>query len=602
MKQRLLLLLRFYVLTLGLFLLAKIVFMLTNLTSHPFGLSDVGDVLQHGLTLDLSTALYFLVVPYLLTIVSIWYTGKALRWSYYLWAAVTGVAFSLAFAADTALYPHWGFKLDATCLQFLSTPADAAASVPTWQLIIGFIGLIALIVLMGWGLMKCYIPLKPLKKKWQYGVVAVVMLPLIFIGIRGGIDESTTNIGQVYYSQTPFLNHSAVNPVFSFLSSFEGTVRNDVRYHFVDQQECDSIITGLYDTRSINTDTLLRTQRPNIILVMLESVGVAFMKLGGRTHVMPNLNKLCDEGIFFSECYANSFRTDRGTVCTWSGYLSFPTMSVMKSPSKSASLPGIARTLANEGYETQYVYGGDINFTNMRSYLVNVGFSQLISKSDFTPHEQRTSKWGVKDDITFNRVIQEVKKWSEDSKTPHLIGYSTLSSHQPWDVPIGVLDDPVENAFYYLDQCLGNFIYSLRQTPQWDNLLVVLVPDHGIGYYGLDETKPLQMHIPVLWLGGAVKTPKIVDAICNQSDQAATLLGQLGLKHDDFRFSRDVLSETYTQPFAYHTFNNGFSLVDSTGFVVYDLNNNSTIAGKASGLVTRGKAILQASSDDLSHL
>ena len=148
MKQRLLLLLRFYVLTLGLFLLAKIVFMLTNLTSHPFGLSDVGDVLQHGLTLDLSTALYFLVVPYLLTIVSIWYTGKALRWSYYLWAAVTGVAFSLAFAADTALYPHWGFKLDATCLQFLSTPADAAASVPTWQLIIGFIGLIALIVLM----------------------------------------------------------------------------------------------------------------------------------------------------------------------------------------------------------------------------------------------------------------------------------------------------------------------------------------------------------------------------------------------------------------------------------------------------------------------
>ena len=600
MKQRILLLLRFYVLSIAFFIVAKVVFLLANHSSHPFGFTDVYDVLRNGLTLDLSTSLYFLVVPYVLTVISIWYSGKVIRWAYYSWAVITSVTFALAFAADTALYPHWGFKLDASCLQYLASPAEAAASVPTWQLIIGFIVLVALMGLMGWTYIKTYKPLKPLKRKWAYGVFSIVALPLIFIGIRGGVDESTTNIGQVYYSQNPFLNHSAVNPVFSFLSSFERSVRNDVRYHFIDDEACDSLVTTLYDTRSVHSDTLLRSQRPNIVLVMLESVGGAFMKIGGRNHVMPRLNAFCDEGVFFSECYANSFRTDRGTVCTWSGYLSFPTMSVMKSPAKSASLPGIARTLADEGYDTHYVYGGDINFTNMRSYLVNVGFHRLTSKSDFSLAEQRTSKWGVRDDITFNRVIQEVKKWDKTSKKPHLIGYSTLSSHQPWDVPTQVLDDPVENAFYYLDQCIGTFIDTLRNTPQWDNLLLVFVPDHGIGYYGLGETDPLQMHIPVLWMGGAVKEPRIIDVICNQTDQAATLLGQLGLSHDDFRFSRDVMSETYTQPFAYHTFNNGFSLVDSTRFVAYDLNANSVIAGDAPDLVERGKAILQFSSEDLS--
>ena len=101
----------------------------------------------------------------------------------------------------------------------------------------------------------------------------------------------------------------------------------------------------------------------------------------------------------------------------------------------------------------------------------------------------------------------------------------------------------------------------------------------------------------MIWVGGAVKTPQRIEVICNQTDLPATLLGQLGLSHQEYTFSRDVLSSTYTKPFAIHTYNNGFSLVDSTGFTVYDLNSNKTIKGN--GNVTIGKAILQAASSDL---
>ena len=599
MKQRVLFLIRYYILSVALFLVAKVVFMLTNCASHPFRAGDLFDVLAHGFTLDLSTALYFLIIPLLITIVSIWYTGRGLTWAYRLWAVVTAIAFSLAFAADTALYPHWGYKLDASCLQYLASPAAAAASVPTWQLIMGLIGLIALMGFIGWVYWKLWQPLKRLKRRWPYACLCILSIPLIFIGIRGGVDKSTTNIGQVYYSQNAFLNHSAVNPVFSFLSSFEGSMRSDVHYEFFNSERCDSLLVGVFDTLSIQPDTLLRTQRPNIVLVMLESAGGQFTKIGGRDDIMPNFNRLCDEGVYFSECYANSFRTDRATVSIWGGWPAFPTISLQKIPAKNQSLPGIARSLCEAGYDSHYYYGGDINFTKKGSYLVNAGFERFTWMEDFTRQERKTAQWGVCDSIVFTRILQEIRGWSENEKTPHLIGYNTLSSHEPWDVPIQVLDDKVENAFYYLDQCINHFVTELRRMPQWDNLLLIFIPDHGVVHNGLDENSQLKMHIPILWIGGAVRQPRVVDVVCNQSDQAATLLGQLGLPHGKFRFSRDVFSQNYTQPFAYHTFNNGFSMVDSTRFVVYDLTSNQTVVGNAPDLIERGKAILQITSEDL---
>ena len=163
---------------------------------------------------------------------------------------------------------------------------------------------------------------------------------------------------------------------------------------------------------------------------------------------------------------------------------------------------------------------------------------------------------------------------------------------------INKFDDEILNAFYYLDQCIGDFIAKLRQSKAWNNTLVILLPDHGINYKEYDELHPLRNHIPMIWVGGAVKAPRRVDAICNQTDLPATLLGQLGIPHNDYTFSRDVLSRSYTHPLAIHTYNNGFSIVDSTGFTVYDLNSHQTLKGN--GDINIGKAILQAASNDLS--
>ena len=580
------------------FIIAKVVFMIYN-TTQVFTGHDIFAVLYNGLSLDFSTSLYIIIVPFLVCTVSIWLGGiKTLRVILRAYYLLIAIVMTLAFVADTSLYEFWLFKLDSTCLQYLETPTEAMASVSMGYIVIRLIVIVIVSIIVWWAYTHPRWRITLSSHRITESVVALLCIPVIIIGIRGGLGESTTNIGQVYFSQNQFLNHSAVNPVFNFIDSFD---KADADYSFMSDEECTKLMSDLYNTQSIDCDTLLNTQNPNIIIILLEGCGGVFTEIGGRTDITPNLNKLTKEGIYFTKCYGNSWRTDRGTVCALSGYPSFPTMSVMKIPSKSRSLPNIASTLQKErGYKTSYLYGGDINFTNMRSYLISGGFENLTWMKDYSADEQKTAQWGVRDDITFKTLYQ----MATDAEQPFLIGYSTLSSHVPWDVPIHHFDDEVINSFYYLDQCIGDFINNFRKSKAWKNTLIVMLPDHGIPHNGIDESSSLMNHIPMIWVGGAVKEPRQIDKVCNQTDLPATLLGQLGISHDEFSFSRDVLSSTYTRPFATHTFDDGFSMVDSTSFVCYDFVSNKVIAEegrKNEQLLTLGKAILQAASKDFNN-
>ena len=600
MRCRVKFLAKTYLWTVLVFVLAKVAFMLFCHQRHEFSAGDIWQVVSHGITLDLSTALYFLILPFLLSMLNIWYWVKWLNTLLRGYFLLISVAFALAFVADTSLYPFWGFKLDASCIQYLESPNEMAASVSVLYIILRLLALaITTIVIFGG-----YRPLalqpstNTLRQKLLKTFLYILCMPLIVIGIRGGVSDSTTNIGQVYYSQNQFLNHAAVNPVFSFLDSMDKTDTEITVYEFMDDAECERIINDYYNTQSIDTDSLLNTSTPNIIIILMEGCGGEFTEIGGREDITPNLNRLAKEGVYFTNCYANSWRTDRGTLCTLSGYPSFPSWSVMKMPSKTRTLPNIAKSLQEQGYHTHYLYGGDINFTNMRSYLITGGFENLTWKADYSSSDQNTAQWGVRDDITFNTLYD----LSTSLQSPYLIGYSTLSSHEPWDVPIHQLDDEKENAFYYLDQCIGSYIQKLRQSPVWANTLVILLPDHGINHKDIDELHPLRNHIPMIWIGGAVKEPRRIEQVCNQTDLPATLLAQLGIDHGQYTFSRDVLSKTYTRPFAIQTNTEGFSMYDSVSFVNYDMHSNRVAAEqgrKNPELIHRAKAILQATSKDL---
>ena len=606
MKKRIVYIVSYFFTVLLMFVIQKPLFMLYNdAVGKEVNLTDFGQVMWHGISLDATTAGYFTALPLLIILVSIWtkrISLKKLLLPYYILVAIL---LSIVFVVDMGLYPFWGFKLDASIFLYLDSPKEAMASVSTGFIAIRVLAMLVYAAFIVWIMLKVTPNTLDKVGKRIWGTLGMLLLGGgLFVIIRGGVSESTSNVGQVYFSNNQFLNHSAVNPCFSLLSSMSKSKDFASEFNFFDEEKRADLFEGLYPTKRSDINTkVLNTERPNVLLILMEGFGGAFIEpLGGLPGVAPNLNRLSEEGIFFTQCYANSFRTDRGTVSALSGYLALPTVSIMKVPAKSRTLPAISEELLKAGYQTDFLYGGDINFTNMKSYLLSKGYQKLTADTDFSLAEQNSNVWGVNDDITSDWLLEQLKQRTE-TDSPWFTTYLTLSSHEPFEVPYNRLEEKIPNAFAYTDECLGKLIDGLKQTPLWNDLLIVCIPDHGFCYpQGTTDRGGEFSHIPMLWLGGAVKEPMKIDKIMNQTDMAATLLGQLGLDHSMFPFSRDVLSENYVYPFAFYSSGSVFAFRDSTGVSAYDIKADCISYEEPSAneeRLNRGKAILQSAYDDL---
>lgn len=602
MLRRILYLLSYFCVLWFFFLLQKPFFMLADaLKSYSF--TDYLQVMWHGAALDATTTAYLTIFPFLLIFVTVWYRHFPFRKVIMPYYIIITVLISLIFFGDIALYSFWGTKLDSTV--FIYSPKDAFSSVSggyvVWR-ILGVLLTASFVSFILYAITPAKMPKINMLGSQLLNTLWIIPLgSILFFIIRGGFRQSTANVGDAYFSEDQFLNQSAVNPAFSLLSTIGKQKRYEEEFNFFDEAERTKLMHGLYPKSNVGTQYVLTTNRPNILIVLMESFGGTFIQeLGGNPEVAPHLNALAKEGVFFSRCFANSFRTDRGMVCTFSGYPGLPTLSIMKNPTLSESMPNLAKSLSKVGYKTDFLYGGDVNFTNMRGFLRNGGFGKIVSEDNFSLSQRNDSKWGVNDGVTFDYLYNELKK--RNSNQPWFTAFLTLSSHEPFEVPYKRLADKEYNAFAYTDECIGQFIKKFRKLPQWKNTLIVFLPDHG-HYYPKegDSRSPRFFRIPIIWAGGAVSYPMEFKKIMNQTDLAATLLAQLGISHSDYPFSRNVLSTSYTTPFAFYSFNNGFGFCDNTGVSVYDNASNKVVYEiyPNEERVNKGKAILQTLYDDL---
>ena len=565
------------------------------------------DVLWHGLTLAMTVAGYVTALPILVTLLSLWLRLPEKVWRGVLttWFVLVAVTTAVIFAVDVALYEHWGFRIDSTILIYLADPEEAMASVDFWLGVRQTLLAAAYAAGMIWVYRRILGVFDGRTVGWRVaslGSLAIVMLAgFDFLAIRGGTGASVANVSKVYFSPTQFLNHAATNPVFSFLASLGDRVDYADEYPFFDE----AVRAAKFDALRGNgpaarpTEPVLNTARPNVVIVILESFARTVMdaEVGGEP-VMPYMQRLKGEGIWFENFFANSFRTDRGEVAILSGFPAQTRMSIMKLPAKSRNLPSIARSLAGEGYATSFAYGGDLNFTNQSSYMYATGWQELIWQKDLR-FDAPAADWGYDDALMCDWFADRVIALSDAGK-PFLAGLLTLSSHTPFDVPYSKFDDKVLNAMAFSDECVGKMIDRLKASPAWKDLLVVLVADHGYPYpRTLTYNEPLRHRIPMIWTGGAVARPRVVEDYAAQIDIAATLLAQLGVAHDDFDYSKDIFAPTPPRKFAYYTFNDGFGVVDASGEAVWDATAGRAVTATNPELLDVGRTMLQTTYTDI---
>lgn len=596
MKQRLHFLEILFCHLLLVFLVGRIGFICYNSHVEHLPLSEILGACWDGLlSHDYVVAALFLLPASLLAFVATRRPGLPLRAILTPYYILAGLVVALIVVADAVMYEFWQFKLNAVVLSYAASPEGASNSVSLWFIFTRVSTLVAFVL---WTVLPCVlitpqrIPDSPMWKVFMRNI-CLIMTGLSIIGL------TCVRVGDGYKEQSSlFRNHVSVNSVLAFFSSFPWTTEPSARFNYLDEAERSLTYNNLYpeDTEDVQ-DTLLDISQPDVLIVFMESFGGRFVEeLGGLPGVSPNWSRFIPEGIFWDNYYSCSFRTDRGTVSTFSGMLSYPDICLMKETWLHPHIPSLARSMGQAGYHTVYHYPCAMTNMGKRDYLLNMGFQELMDNTVYTP-EEMNSTWGANDSTSAMKTFHRIEQ--KDSTEHLFMVYQTVSSHEPWVVPYNRLQDEKLNAFAYTDYSVGLLIDSLKTLPQWDNMLVIMMPDHGYLYEQSYED-PGFFHSPMLWLGGAIRHPQRMHVLMNQSDLAATLLSQLGISHREYIWSRNVLSRNYTYPFVYCCFPAGIMWKDNTGVTLFDITANSLVTDQNAGgeeRLRKAQSVLQTSYD-----
>ena len=538
----------------------------------------------YGLRLDASAAAYVCLVPFLLLIIAGLFPRLPVRRLVSGYTAVVGLVLALLITADLELYRVWGFRLDDTPLQYLNSPTEMAASAGSAPLLLLALLLLALMGGGWWLYRKVAGRLAPLPGwvgRGRAALVALLYAALLVVPLRGGTQQIPVNQSNVYFSRIAFANHAAVNAPWNLVNTLILRTKERALRPFMPDSTARRLVGAVYP-RAVGAPapadsavSVLAEPRPNVLFIILESfTGKLVGSVGGEVGVTPNLDSLARTGVLFDHIYAAGDRSQKGLVALLSGYPNQTTTSIIKFPRKTEHLPHLCRTLAGAGYRSRYYYGGELAFANMRSYLQTAGYEHLTERADFAATDQN-SKWGAHDGVLFDRLLRDL----EQQPQPFFVTAFTLSSHEPFEIPIKAKYPGTDEAnlfrssVYYTDYALGNFLRAARQQPWYAHTLLVLVADHGHPQPGNSaHESAARFHIPLLLAGGALRPDargRVVPLIGSQTDVAATLLHQLGLPVQAFGWSRDLLAPR-ARPFAYYSYTDGVGVVSPAGTVSFD--------------------------------
>lgn len=579
------------------FVCQKMIFLSYNYSIFSqFSTGDLIQVFLSGARLDLSFVGYIMIFPCILLALAGFVRFEIISRVLNLYHYIIIALLALLAVVDLEMLQWWGIRSDKTILKYIyQVPEEVLATasiVPVHWLVLIYILVVSIFIYSFKILVNNQVIPNVKRHKALQLVCFVVLGAVLVIPIRGGWQQIPINQSAVYFSHHNQLNLAAVNLPWNFANSFfSRTGEAEKPYKYSSIPNADSLVNQLFSKRKDSVVNVLKTTRPNVLVIIWESF--TYKSLTDSRNITPGFNELKNEGIFFNNIYSTGDRSDKGLTAVLSGYPALPRFSIMNEPVKASKIPALSKSLADQLYTNSFYYGGEPEFANLKSYLLSSQFDHIFTKGNF-PSKFHTSKWGVHDEHLFHQLLIDLPR----KKVPFFTATFTLSSHEPYDVPVSYIDGKDNeskfcNSLYYADQELYKFINQAKKTDWWQNTLVVIIADHGHIYPGQNPwaTRNIdEYHIPMLWLGGAVKQPMVVNKLASQTDLASTLLAQLDIDHSGYTYSKDIFT---SNEFAYYAFNNGFGFITPKDYLVYE-NVGDHIIHQSSDLsdstLARGKA------------
>ncbi|MGZ3721852.1 MAG: LTA synthase family protein [Bdellovibrionales bacterium] len=411
--------------------------------------------------------------------------------------------------------------------------------------------------LLGLGLL-----VRILIKKLDRGHVHSPLSKIVFSGLAALaiIAAAQVTEDRVIASEDYWPRELSKNSLFTIFSAYN---HNSINYHeFYSSMSTElarKVAQKDMGGKFINGTTLTREitahaaeKRYNVVLVAMESMSASFLAhFGNRQPITPNLDKLADAGLLFTNFYATGTRTVRGLEALMLSLPPTPGQSILRRPN-SDGMFNLGTIFADHGYRTQFVYGGYAYFDNMREWFESNAF-EVVDRSNFPSNEiQFGNAWGVCDEDLFAQVLKQEEAITKDGKSFFQVVLTT-SNHRPYTYPEGKIDMPPHNgregAIKYSDYSIGKFIEAAQTKPWFKDTIFIFVADHDASVAGGTDIPVKDYLIPAIFFSPGNIAPEKITKLASQIDLGPTLLGLLGFRYESRLFGEDLRTTTPDRAF-----------------------------------------------------
>ncbi|MDB5747423.1 MAG: synthase family protein [Massilia sp.] len=542
------------------------------------------EIFVQGIRADLILLGYFLVIPLLLA------PFLAHQRSARLWAGLTSWWATLALVfigfmelASPQFIMQYDVRPNRLFVEYLSYPAEVFGTL--WHgYRLALILTTGATLLLAWALhvalkrASAHMTMWPAKKLLLTWPLLVL---LVFVQIRSTTGHRPANPALFALSGDALVNSLVINSAWSVLdaiSSLRKEANSSEIYGSMPREKILAEVTSApwmkgYQFTSTDIPTLhfqqaaIPREKPlNLVIVLEESLGATFVQSLGGLPVTPELEKLKHEGWWFEQLYATGTRSVRGIEAVVAGYAPTPARSVVKLSLAQQNFYTLALGLGKQGYQTEFVYGGEAHFDNMRSFFTGNGFQNVVDRRHMQPRFE--GSWGASDEDLFDTALTRLSHLHAQKK-PFFSLIFTSSNHEPFEFPDGkiALHDPVKqgvnNAVKYADFALGKFIRAAKQQDYWRDTVFLIVADHDNRVYG-DSLVPIKkFHIPGLILGAGIE-PRRIRTLASQIDLGPTLLSLLGVSSAHPMIGRDLTQGSTAPGRAMLQFDNYFAWLEGS--------------------------------------
>lgn len=509
-----------------------------------------GQILLNGLRVDISSVCYLFAIPVLVSLGCFiknrqnQYVKRFIMFWY-----VLCLCFLVYLEVITPTFINeYDLRPNRLLVEYLRYPNEVSAMLWTGYKAEILISLFALVLTFNAskGLSNfVYLERSNLQLPTRISLSLIIVL-LLAIGARSSFGHRPMNPAMVSFSNDHLLNDLSLNSSYSAIFALKQMSLENSGAKYYGAMDSEQIIEIVKQSTNRSEADFQPANNPtnnylhassqakpkNLVILLQESLGARFVGGLGGLPLTPNLDKLMQQGWSFNKLYATGTRSVRGIEAITTGFTPTPSRAVVKLDKSQKDFFTIAKFLRKHNYHTQFIYGGESHFDNMKSFFLGNGFNDIVDIDDFAKVDFAGS-WGASDEDLYDQAHLEFEQLQQQGK-PFFSLVFTSSNHTPFEYPNDKIiqydldKNTRNNAAKYADYALGQFFAKAKQSSYWQNTIFLVVADHDSRVSGASLVPIKNFHIPGVILGDGIE-PRQDNRLVSQIDLPPTMLSLIGV-------------------------------------------------------------------------